>query len=85
MFRVELEAARQRWIGNCDEEDGSFTENSDTGKAERSQQRYESMREPSTVGGESTGNMGGRAYTSSPIGPTQYIEHLNQQRNSSSS
>lgn len=52
-------------------EDGSFTENSDAGKAERSQQPYESMREQLTVGGESTGNMGGRAYPSSPIDPTR--------------
>jgi hypothetical protein len=41
------------WTELCAEEDGSFTENSDTGKAERSQQLYELMREQSIAGGES--------------------------------
>jgi hypothetical protein len=50
----------------CAEEGGSFTEDSETGKAERSQQLYESMREQSIVGGASTGNSGGRVYESDP-------------------
>ena len=58
------------WTELCAEEDGSFTENSDTGKAERSQQLYELMREQSTVGGASIGNIGGRAYESNPEDPT---------------
>ena len=60
------------WTELCAEEDGSFTEESDTGKAERSQQLYELMREQSVAGGESTGNMGGRAYESNPENPHNY-------------
>jgi hypothetical protein len=55
-----LEAARQQWIVNFGVEDGSFIENSNTGKAERSRQRYELMREQSIAGGGSTGKKGGR-------------------------
>jgi hypothetical protein len=46
------------WIELCSEEDGSFPENLNTGRAERSRQRYESMREQSIVGGGSTGQRG---------------------------
>jgi hypothetical protein len=60
MFRVELEAARQQWIVNFGGEDGSFIGNWNVGRTGRSRLRYESMRELSIVGGESTGNMGGR-------------------------
>jgi hypothetical protein len=41
-------------------EDGSFIGNWNVGRTGRSRLRYESMRELSIVGGESTGNMGGR-------------------------
>jgi len=37
-------------------EDGSFTENWNTGKAQRSQQHYRSIGEQPILGGESTGN-----------------------------
>jgi hypothetical protein len=70
MFRVEENEARQRWIGNCDEEDGSFTENSNTVKAEILQQLYESMRERSIAGGGSTGKKGGRGLHLNHVLPT---------------
>jgi hypothetical protein len=69
MFRVESEAARRRWIENCDGEDGSSTESFRVGEAKRSPQRCESMREQSIAGGESTGNMGGRVSTSTHTDP----------------
>jgi hypothetical protein len=84
MFRVESEAATRRGIINCDGEDGSSIGSLRVGEVQRSRQLYESMREQSTVGGASTGNMGGRAYTSRHTDPTQFIEPLNRQRNSSS-
>jgi hypothetical protein len=65
MFGVESKAARQWWIENCDGEDGSSTESLRVGEVQRPRQRYESMREQSIVGGESTRNMGGRAYATS--------------------
>jgi hypothetical protein len=67
MFRVEPEAARDRWIENTDGEDGSSIESLTVGEVKRSLQRYKSMREQSIVGCASTGNMGGRASTSNPI------------------
>lgn len=70
MFSVDLKTERRRWIKKYDEEDGSFTENLETGRAQRLRQRYESMREQSTVGGGSTGNRGGRVYASDPTDPT---------------
>ena len=63
MFGVEWKAARERWIENYDEEDGSSIESLSVGEVQRSRQRYESMRERSIVGGASTGNMGGWVYT----------------------
>jgi hypothetical protein len=50
------------WIELYAEEDGLFTENLNVGKAERLQQRYDSMRERFIVGGGSTGKKGGRGY-----------------------
>jgi hypothetical protein len=70
MFRVEWEAARERWIENYDGEDGSSIESLRAKEVQRSLQRYESIREPSTAGGASTGKMGGRVYKSSPTDPT---------------
>ena len=58
MFRVESKAARQRWIMNYGGEDGSSIESLSVGEAQKSQPLYASMREQSTVGGESTGKMG---------------------------
>jgi hypothetical protein len=55
MFGVESKEARQRWIENCNEEDGSSTESFGAAEVWRSLQRYESMREQSTVRRESTG------------------------------
>ena len=55
MFRVEERSAKHWWIMSCDGEDGSFIENWNIGKAERSQQRYGLMREQSIAGGGSTG------------------------------
>jgi hypothetical protein len=69
MSRVETKAGGD-WIKNCDEGDGSSIESSRIGEAQKSQQRYESMREQSIAGGASTGNMGGRVFTSSPTDPT---------------
>jgi hypothetical protein len=69
MFRVR-EGTDERWIESYDEEDGSFTENWNTGIAERSQPHCESMSEPSIVGGASTGKKGGRVYGSNPTDPT---------------
>jgi len=77
MFTVESKAARQRWIENYGEEDGSFTGNLETGKAKRSRQLYESAREQSIAGGASTGSMGGRVYKSSSTDPTRSIEPHN--------
>jgi len=48
------------WIEFYAREDGSFIENLNIGRAERSRQYYESMREQSIAGGGSTGNRGGR-------------------------
>jgi hypothetical protein len=56
MFRA-VEKADARWTENYDEEDGSYTENWRIGEAARSQQHYESMSEPSIVGGASTGKI----------------------------
>jgi hypothetical protein len=42
MFRVERKAARQRWIKNYDEEDGSSIESLTVAEVQRSRQRYES-------------------------------------------
>ena len=70
MFRVEENEARQRWIVNFGAEDGSSVESFRVGEAGRSLQRYELMREQSTVGGMSTGKKGGRVYTSNPTGLT---------------
>jgi len=84
MFRVDWKAVRDRWIENYDVEDGSSTESLRVGEVQRSRQRYESMREQSTVGCASTGNMGGRVSASNPIDPTRSIEPHNPQRNSSS-
>jgi hypothetical protein len=75
MFRVELGAARKEWIGNCDEEDGSFTENWNTGKAEILQPLYELMREQSTAGGGSTGKKGGRGLHLNHVLPTTTGRH----------
>jgi hypothetical protein len=72
-------------MGLCAEEDGSFTGNLETGKAERSRQLYESMREQSTVGGASIGNMGGRAYESNPEHHTTTTRPLKKPWISSSS
>jgi hypothetical protein len=74
MFGVEWKAARERWIENYDEEGGSSIESLSVGEVQRSRQRYESMREPSTAGGASTGNVGGRVSTSSPTDLTRSIE-----------
>jgi phosphoenolpyruvate carboxylase len=79
MFRVERDEAKQRWIVNLDVEDGSFTESWNTGKAERSLQRYGLMRERFIVGGGSTGRKGGRVYESNLTDPTRSIEPLNLQ------
>ena len=76
MLRVR-EEPNERWIESCDEEDGLFTESLRIGEAARSLPRYVSMREPSIVGGGSTGKKGGRVYESNPTGPIQYIEPLN--------
>ncbi len=84
MFRVRSKADR-RWIENCDEEDGSFTENWNTGIAKRLQQHYGLMNERSIVGGVSTGNKGGRGCESNLTDHTQFIEPLKTQWNSSSS
>jgi hypothetical protein len=54
------------WIELYAEEDGSFAENSIIGRAGRSRQRYESVREQSIAGGRSTGKKGGRVYGSNP-------------------
>jgi hypothetical protein len=70
MFEVERKAARKRWIENYDGEDGSLAESLRVAEVRRSLQHYESMREPSIVGGTSTGSMGGRVYKSSPTNPT---------------
>jgi hypothetical protein len=70
MFRVDWKAARAHWIENYDEEDGSSTESLSVTEVQRSRQRYESMREQSTGGGASTGNMGGRGWPSNPTDPT---------------
>ena len=51
-------------MGFCVVEDGLFIENLNVGKAKRSQQHYELMREPSIVGGGSTGKKGGKVYKS---------------------
>ena len=75
MFRVELEAARQQWIVNFGGEDGSFTENSNTVKAEILQPLYESMREQSIAGGVSTGNKGGRGLHLNHVLPTTTGRH----------
>jgi len=77
MFTVESKAARQRWIENYGEEDGSFTEDLKAGKSKRSRQLYKSTREQSIAGGASTGSMGGRVYKSSPTDPTRSIEPHN--------
>jgi hypothetical protein len=80
---TEPRPRRKRWIEKYDIEDGSFRENSNTGKAVRSQQHYRSIREQSTTGGASTGNKGGRVYASKLIDPTQSIEPLKASQTSS--
>jgi hypothetical protein len=67
---MQLRTRRKRWIEKYGVEDGSFTENWNTGKTQRSQQHYRSIREQSIVGGGSTGNKGGRAYASKLIDHT---------------
>ena len=84
MIGIILRTERSRWNKNYEEEDGLFTGNLETGRALRSQQLYKLMREQSIVGGESTGNKGGRGYASNLTGPIQYIEPLNRQQTLSS-
>jgi hypothetical protein len=63
MFSVDLGMERSLWNENYGEENGSFAENLRNGKAWRSRQLCELMREQSIDGGMSTGNQGGRVYT----------------------